>query len=270
MTQQSQLAIETGFQVYTRLSSINRPSIIHLDDKIFGKPLEPKQSIELTGESNCGKSFFLTHIIAKALIQGTRIILIETDNTMNFSTLITLLESDLKKEENSEEISSEKQMEIIENCLKNLIILRCYNDFDLEVVLLSKLDEILLADLMNITLIAVDSISAYYWTEFNPEEPMRMDTYFTNILKRFKRICDDYNLILAYTRPSSFTSVIRLQDDKLIDYRIELLSVDDNIDDYNNDDVDSENVFEAKISSSDKTVDVKNFTISSFGINWIE
>lgn len=270
MIQQSQFieTVETGLQLYARLSSENRPSTIHLDENIFGStPLEPNNkqtTIEITGESNSGKSFMLKNIIAKALIKGTRIILIETDNTMNFSTLITLLESEIKDDENS----CDKQMEIIENCLKNLTILRCYSDFDLEVVLLSKLEEILLDD-KNIAFIAVDSISAYYWSEFNPDEPIRMDTYLTNMLRRLKRICDDYKLIFAYTRPSSFISGIRSsQDDKLIDYRIELKAIDDKNDDYSNDDDDCENFFEAKISFSDKK-EVKRFMISSFGINWI-
>lgn len=270
MSQQSQFDIETGVQLYARVSSENRPTKIHLDNNIFGnKPLEPnnKQTIEITGESNSGKSFMLKNIIAKALIQGTRIILIETDNTLSISTLITLLESEIKAEENSIENSCLKQMEIIENCLKNLTILRCYNDFELEVVLLTKLEETLLDD-MNISFIAIDSISAYYWSEFNPDEPIRMDTYLTNMLRRFKRICDDYKLIFAYTRPSSFISGIRSSDDgKLIDYRIELRSVDDNNDDDNDDD-ESENLFEAKITFKDKT-EVKSFVINLFGINWI-
>lgn len=271
MTQQSQFAIETGVQLYARVSSMNRPSVIHLDDNIFGEtPLEPKQTIEITGESNSGKTFLLTNIIAKALIQGNRIILIETDNTMSFPTLITLLETEIEREDSMDENSSDKQMEIIENCLKNLIILRCYNDFEMEVVLSSKLEEILLAE-KDISIIAVDSISAFYWSEFNSEEPMRMETYFTNTLRRFRRICDDYKLVLGYTRPSSFISGQKSQDDKLIDYRIELRVADDKNDDCGNDEIDDddcENVFEAKISFNDK-MEVKSFTISPIGINWI-
>lgn len=187
---------ESGLQLLSRLD--DRPLLTDFDKILFpsGGPF-PKEVVEITGNTNTGKTILLTELIAKAILplenggHNAGVILLNTDHHFQIMKLVTALEK-LAKDVNN--IS-----DVIQQSLKNLYILQCFDDVQFSVTI-KRLDSIL-AENSNISMLALDSISAYYWSKQNL---IKIDTYYRNILKVLQNAVWEYKVTLFYTRPSYF------------------------------------------------------------------
>ncbi|KAJ9597124.1 hypothetical protein L9F63_026985 [Diploptera punctata] len=171
---------ESGLQLLARLSS--RPDIHGLDEKLFSGGLHFGDVVEITGDIGSGKTLLITQLLAKCLLPksmfeidigglGAGAIIINSDHHFQLLKLVSIMESTLlkirkPKSNNSEEnqqLDSSTIEKIIKTALANLIVLNCYDRVQL-LVTFHSLDNILSSN-KNISLIVVDSLSAFNWQD---------------------------------------------------------------------------------------------------------
>jgi len=203
-------------QLMARL--INRPSICHLDEVLFPGGLEPGHVIELSGEEGTGKSQYLLHLLATAILPASvsgveigglnaEVLFIDIKYTFNVLRLVALLEQRLSaalnkaddagsaKKSSSTDAESEDAVEsAVRQCLNRFFFVRCSSSSQLAVTLCSL--ESVLAAKPGIRLVMLEDISAFY----------HMDV-FTNTESRFslcisllKNLVSTRQLVVIATR----------------------------------------------------------------------
>jgi len=164
---------------------IDRPSIYHLDEMLFPGGLEPGHVVELSGEDGTGKSKYLLHLLATAILPAaisgveigglnTEVLFIDTKYTFNVLCLVALLEQRLsaavnkaddtstaKKSTAGTDADSEDAVEsAVRQCLARFFLVRCRSSSQLAVTLCS-LESVLTAK-PSIRLVMLDDICAFY------------------------------------------------------------------------------------------------------------
>lgn len=204
--------IESGIQLFSRI--IQRPKLDYLNDKLFpeGGPY-PNQLIELTGESISGKTILLTDFLVRCLLpveyngKNSGAVIINTDHHFDLFRLVAIIEYYLKK--NGEKVDNYQA--VIESCLNNLIVLNCYSSEQLQATFLN-LETVILQN-ANISFLAIDSISAYYWSERINNETISFNAYFSQIIGTLKNIAKSFNLTILYTKPEIQKEPLNKRDD---------------------------------------------------------
>ncbi|XP_076627270.1 X-ray repair cross complementing 2 [Colletes latitarsis] len=208
-----QSEIESGAQLLVRLNS--KPSLHGLDDTLFLEGLRNTDIIEINGERSTGKTLLLSQMLAKCILPdyygsvrikgcNASVILINTDHHFQVSKLIDIMNNivdaactvPLKSETfktNSEKIS------IVQNSLRNLYIINCYNSEQFFLTLRT-LDDIFL-DNSEIALLAIDSITAYYWQDRKNNSNITVNTYIRKLLQLATVHTTRFNVATIYTRP---------------------------------------------------------------------
>lgn len=279
---------ETGLQLFARLSA--RPSLVGLEDRLFSSGPNHKDIIEISGDPATGKTLLLNHFLVKCLLPeqwnsillgglGAGAILINTDHHFKILKLISLMGQKLKiflkpkqnNEVNANNFSKKKYLksedieDIIKHALKNLIILNCFDSLQLFVTFCSL--EKLLSSCNNISLILLDSLSAYYWQDVMTGGSKRMYSYQTKLLQTLNKYVHEYRMVVIYTKQSYFQSKYRdvggRNSDALMNsnpvYKIELKHVD------------SENRKKFCASVQTAASEYCNFyTINESGIEWVD
>ncbi|XP_026481665.1 DNA repair protein XRCC2-like [Ctenocephalides felis] len=262
---------ESGLQLLSRLD--DRPLLNDFDTVLFpnGGPF-PKEIIEITGDSNTGKTLLLTEIIAKAILpvrhggRNVGVILIDTDCHFQIIKLVTALEKFATTQD--EDIN-----DIIKESLVNFNILQCHDSMQLNVTI-KRLDDILIQN-TDVCILAMDNISSFYWSEQNQ---IKMDTYYRTILRSIQGATWEYKVVFFYTRPGyfftkntgdNFTEVPR---SGCINYRVKLeLAEDEKMDCDGDVKMDAEAVdvkyFQACIETA-KDKFVNRYVINEQGFEW--
>lgn len=204
--------IESGIQLFSRI--IQRPKLDYLNDKLFpeGGPYS-NQLIELTGESGAGKTILLTDFLVRCLLpveyngKNSGAVIIDTDHHFDVFRLVSIIEYYLKKSD----VKSNNYQTIIEHCLNNLIVLSCYSSEQLQATFLN-LETVILQN-ANISFLAIDSVSAYYWSERINNDTISFNAYFSQIIGTLKNIAKSFNLTVLYTKPEIQKEPLYKRDD---------------------------------------------------------
>lgn len=108
--------------------------------------------------------------------------------------LFRTVKDDLKKKIN----------DLVKNCLSSLFYFRCKDSSQFAITLIS-IDQLLITK-PNISMIVIDSISAFYWYDktYRVENWYKLEQYYNKIFKVFLSYIKENKLILFATRQSLF------------------------------------------------------------------
>lgn len=278
--------IESWRQVVSRMTSIIRPEINNLHEKIFfqsGGP-HPKECVEVVGETNVGKTQFIIEMIAKAVLpiafegKGTHVVVIETEHSFQIFKMMAVLEKHIHTyaQKVNMKIESDRVIKIIHESLKNITVLKCYTSEELELAIIS-LDQMLL-DNSCISMVVIDSVASFYWTECTDQSLIRIDTYLRNLIIKVKKITTVHGVVFMYTRPTYFSTKFKNSTEAKehsvgvaaieseLDYRIELIE-DSHFDEENK--IKDEHNYIAKINVFKLNLTaLQRYSLDSFGIDW--
>jgi len=172
---------------------------------MFPGGLEPGHIVELNGDIGTGKSQYLLHLLATALLPASvsgvsigglnaEVLFIDTKYSFNMLRLVALLEQRLSAALNKSEDEAEDPVEhAVRQCLSRFFFVRCSSSSQLAVTLCSL--ESVLAAKPNIRLLLLDDISAFYHTDM-----------FTNTVSHFN-LCISLLKKLVCTRQLLFIAV---------------------------------------------------------------
>ncbi|XP_050472640.1 DNA repair protein XRCC2-like [Bombus huntii] len=223
--------IESGAELLTRLNE--KPSLHGLEDTLFSEGPQNTDIIEIGGERSCGKTFLLSQMLARCILPNNyaikgcnaSAILINTDHHFQTSKLVELMSSIVNTANISfsEAIDTEfDKTTIIKDSLRNLHIIDCYNNEQFSLTL-HTLDDIFL-DNTKIALLAIDSITAYYWQDCE-DNITTIDTYIKKLLKIIKLQTTRFNVATIYTKLCESIHNKRNYLTNNIDYKIQLCKV---------------------------------------------
>lgn len=264
----SEFVNESGAQLVARIQSKFRPSLAKLLPEIITNhgPF-PSDIIEISGKSNVGKSMLLLELVAKTIIpidhggKGAFVILIDLSSDFHMFTLFAVLEKHILHYKMITAASTDTEdlqqattnvPDIIHIALANLIIFNCYTGKDFDRVMYQAGE--LLATNNGISLIAIESLGNFYWSDTAPRT--RMDYHLRRFLEIFKRLLDKYLVTLAYTKPAYFVSKGDKKMAEMIRYKIELLSRDSSFSSF-----DAITLCDGKSSN-------RSYCIKHLGIEW--
>lgn len=206
--------LESGLQLITRLRK--NLCVSEFDYTLFFDGLKNTDIIEITGDVSSGKSLLLANILAKCILPdryddihikglAASAVLINTDCHFQISKLVKVMSTivtDVYKSVDRKRMNNETINEIVNDVLDNLIIINCYGK-DQFLLTLHTLESILFRN-EKIVILAIDSISAYYWQTRENSDIRSIDTYVINLIKLIQATTSQYNVTTIYTRPSTF------------------------------------------------------------------
>lgn len=208
----NQTVAESGAQLIGRLSS--GPSLLHLDDMLFPEGPKPKDVIQISGEASVGKTLLLLKFLTKCLLPqkyerlelgglNAGVVLIDTDHNLSILKLVSLMEEFINNAKNSDPVYKKMKVgdveKIIKYSLANLIILKTYSSEQLEMNLYSL--KRLLSNKNNISLLVIDSLTAYYWSDtMNLKSRKRMDKYLKDMVEKLRKYVHDYNIVTIFVK----------------------------------------------------------------------
>lgn len=212
--------VETGLQLITRLRKM--PCVSMFDDTLFFNGLQNTDTVEITGNASSAKSLLLTKLLAKCILpdwhEGVHIkglaasaVLINTDFHFQISKLIQVMSAivaEAYESVDAKRINKEILNKIVNDVLDNLIIINCYEN-DQFLLTLHTLENILFRH-EKIAILAIDSISAYYWQNRKSKGIWSIDLYVKSLIKIVHPITSQFNVITIYTKPSNSLSIIDL------------------------------------------------------------
>ncbi|XP_015586606.1 uncharacterized protein LOC107263645 [Cephus cinctus] len=271
--QSSTRQIESGLQLLTRLS--NRPSLKGLCNVLFPDGLLSKETVEITGNVSSGKTFLMTQLLAQCILPleyskvniglGIGVIFINTDHHFMVTKLVDLMCNYIKSafQSNNQKLPSNEEMDVIINSsLKCLNIINCYNNS--QFLLTLKTLETTLLENYNIALVAIDSISAFYWENRDEGGVWAMDLYITNLLELLHKSVTQFNIAVIYTRPSNFVSKVQDPSEKGLKLTMKNINYKINV----HRDEKSENHLCTIRTATNKT-DI-NYLITECGLTWLK
>lgn len=166
------------FQLLARL--VAKPSLRSLDPVLLpDEGLKPGEVLEIYGESSSGKTQCLLHWLATCLLPaswnevtlgglGIGVVFMDNDSRFSMIRLVGMMEARVATamERSDQSVPSEETMEeMIKTCLENLKLVRCSSSLQFAMTLFSL--ESLLSNHSKISIIMIDSISAFFWIDRN-------------------------------------------------------------------------------------------------------
>ncbi|XP_068236490.1 DNA repair protein XRCC2-like isoform X2 [Palaemon carinicauda] len=233
---------ETGLSLLARLET--RPSLSTLDPVLFPCGLQPGDIVQLTGHPGSGKSMMILHLILSVLLPKTwkgiylngceaGVIFIacnsdlsiwQLDNMLKkkISIVIKSCKNALKGGEKdrqhmidcvdafkeilqlSKESMKEEIAKLVRQCLKKFIFLKCA-DSNQFAITLSSID-MYLQDNKTVSLVAIDSISAFYWwdNKFRGGTWYLTEQYYNKIFEAFVSHIKKYKVSFIFARQTLF------------------------------------------------------------------
>lgn len=263
---------ECGVKLFTRLLSKKRPTIVSLSPEIIPSDgPKPGDVIEINGDSGTGKTIHLMEMIAQTIIpcdyggKGAAVIIIDTNSNFHVPLLMPKIiekhiihyRTSLCQSTDTEVLAEALQNvpDIVFDAMRNIMIFKCYTSSEYELTLLNVTNY--LTTNTTVSLLAVDSIATFYWSDMSErEQPIRMDTYHRKKVQELRNLVDEFKLVAVYTRPAEFGSNLTSQS-AFIDYKIQLTYTKTP-----NEIRLARNFFSGQQTS-------RRFSINEFGIEWI-
>lgn len=264
------LDTECGLVLLARLQSKKRPTIVSLSPEIiphYGP--KPGEIVEICGESGTGKTMHLMELIAQTVIptefggKGAGAIVIDTNSNFHVPFLLPkIIEKHLIHNRTLACLSTDTEdlqaathnvPDIVLDAMKKIMFFKCYSGTELNLTLLYCTHN--LTANSNISLVAVDSIATFYWSDL-PDPPIRMETYLRRKLNELRKLTDEFKVVAIYTRPTEFGNTASTYDEQ-IDYKIHLKHAKGP-----NEYREARNFYSNQQCS-------RRFLINNFGIQWI-
>lgn len=207
--------IESGIQLLARLADNSKNPLKRLDDTLFPNGLGNKHTIEINGDPGSGKTHLLAQLIATCILPaeyngfGINVLLINADNRFPIRKLSKIMTNLLKMSliQKFESWNYTKLDKIVKLSLKNLMIINCleYYQFNCNLFSLSSI----LGSNNRIGIVAVDSISAFYWQDrqVNRIEQFSLSSYVSFVLKKIQRSTAQYKVKIIFTKPADYESL---------------------------------------------------------------
>lgn len=202
----SAFKVETGFQLFSRLNT--RPTIENIHPDLFpnGGP-KAKEVVEIMGETSTGKTLIITDLIARCLLpqeysgKNAGVILLNTEHHFQLTLLVKKLKMFLKINPDS----SDKEIDaMVQLCLRNLLILDIFDSQQLYLTLNNF--DCIMTNHNRISLVILDSLPAFYWSDRLLSDIKSIDTYQKTILKLFQKKIQDFNAVIVYSKHTAFNS----------------------------------------------------------------
>lgn len=289
--------------LFTRIACRQRPSLDNFEPILFHKtPLFPREIIELTGESNTGKTHLLMEFIARCVLPiryggcAADVLLIDTEHHFHIFKLAAMLEKHIRNAESApsgqEPTTSSQQVEasaaksiqvlgadeiraIINASLKRCHLLKCHSPEQLQLAIFG-LDK-MFCDNRDALLLAIDSVAAFYWLE---TAPIRMDTYVKTLVGKLSKLTRHHGALLVYVKPTSFksptddvgeSSSLRPVRPFPINYCIRLEAVDDASLQLQRVEGHPAAAFRCVLHAgkTDSVIRTLHFAIDCFGVQWV-
>ncbi|XP_066305040.1 DNA repair protein XRCC2-like isoform X1 [Branchiostoma lanceolatum] len=190
---------ESGAQLLARLGS--RPSLIQLETSLFRADAGPKSgdAIEFYGPEGTAKTEMLLHLTARCILPTSQggleagVVFVDTDYHFDILRLVTVLEGRL-------ETTDEDR---VKQCLRRLYIVRC-NSSEQLVITLHSLEHII-ASSSEVSLLIVDSISAFYWLDRSTDDSISgQELNQRRCVDILSRYLSDYGIVLIATKQALF------------------------------------------------------------------
>lgn len=195
--------IESGLQLFARVNETQHNNIMKFLP-LFPNGIYPKESIEVIGECGVGKTFLLLDFVINAILpktysniqlpgNDTEVILINTDHQFNIGHVANFMEYKLKQL-----LKKSPTMNTIEECLKKITLLNCYDSKQLKFTFLNL--EYMLQENKKIRLVAVDSICSYYWMDRMDLGCVSFNNYCSTVRDALVGVINDFNINVIYTK----------------------------------------------------------------------
>ena len=195
-----------------------KQDLTDLEPVLFTPGPHPKEVFEFTGDEGTAKTQMLLHLIVKCILPKTwrgcnlkglqtDVVFIDLDFHFSILRLTAMLEGQITVELSNEKdccVTEGDIEELIKQCLNRLFYIRCasYSQF---LVTLHSLES-LLSGKPDISVLMIDSISAFYWTEkLSAGDSYKLqDANQAKMVKILQKTLSTYNLVLFVTKPVFF------------------------------------------------------------------
>ncbi|XP_014242382.1 DNA repair protein XRCC2-like [Cimex lectularius] len=187
---------ETALQLLSRQQT--RPSIKGLNTRIFEDGPKSREVVEINGEAGSGKSLLLLEFVKQCILPSGQdcrglqadVLYLNTDLQFNLNNLIRLLKCSTNCEKT------------IEQSLKRIHVINIFDSATLTTTILY-LKKLLCIN-SDISLILIDSISAFYWQDTLEGGIKKMDSYISSIVLQLHQSIGLFDVNVMYTRPEYF------------------------------------------------------------------
>ncbi|XP_049298265.1 DNA repair protein XRCC2 [Anopheles funestus] len=207
-------AIESAFVAISRLAS-GTEITYNLDSTLFPTDgLRPGELVEISGESNSGKSLLCHELIARIVLPANcgglelGAVLIDCENSYSEVMLLSIMEKHIQNQAEpalARTLADPQQMERIQQtALKRLHLVVCYSLEQFEFSLLALPS--LFVKHPEVTFVLIDSIATFYWTKCTAKNLIRQDTYQRAHCKTLRRLASKWKKVILLTRPTHFGS----------------------------------------------------------------
>ncbi|WAR00157.1 XRCC2-like protein, partial [Mya arenaria] len=208
-------------QLLARLGS--RPSVKGLEPAVFGNGPQCRDAIEIYGEEGTGKTEFMVHLIVRCILpetwnnitlggHGGGVVFIDTDHKFSILRLAGLMERHVTKaaannQGNSTDdvpVDSEAIENLITQCLEKLYVVKCTSSTQL-VFTIHNLESLICSD-PDISVIMIDSISAFYWIDraLGGESVAIQEANMRLATEALLRLVNTYSLVLFASKSAVF------------------------------------------------------------------
>ena len=191
--------------------------------QVFSEHMKPGEDVvQLCGEPNCGKTELLFNVIADTILpdrwnsirlpgRNLSAIFISTDHKFDILRLVCVMENKLKEALQKQNIKFKKSLPSIveQKSIVTSALERCH------VFKTSCGDELLgtiewlpkfLQHNLNVSIIAIDNVAAYYWMERSKYGQVEYECKQKCMVSGLKKLLLGHHLIILYTVPSLMTS----------------------------------------------------------------
>lgn len=255
--------IESGIQFLTRVKSI-KSNLHNLENNLFANHLKSTDVIELSSETNFGKTQTLLHLIKNAILVdqhnssyvgglNSNVLFIDTDFHLEIEHLTNYIKKNLARADNH--VTDEEEDAIVKKSLMNLTVIRCYDSQQLLVTFHSL--KTLLTSNPKIKFIILDGIGAHYWQDFMNGGFRKMDLYEKKVLSVLNNCIKEFKLLVLYVRPEYFV-MKNPAGSALATHKVRIQVKDEN-----------NLILEAIVTSKDTTVHKKSFSVRNYELIWM-
>ncbi|CAG9768807.1 unnamed protein product [Ceutorhynchus assimilis] len=219
--------IESGVQLFARIKSEQYQALNGINPKLFpeGGPFG-NQVIEVVfNQEDTDYTDFLMDFIVRAILPSrlspefkeSNVILLQSDFHMDIKKIIKVIEK--KLDQNN--IKKNNRVPIIEETLKRLVILNCYNSDILEISFHNL--ERIINNCQNPGLVVLDNCLSQYWTKKFMNCRLSFDEHCIKTVDSLFEKIKDLNVVLMYGRTCTTTNTDNLKRGNQVSYVINIV-----------------------------------------------
>uniref|UniRef100_A0A182YNL3 RecA family profile 1 domain-containing protein n=1 Tax=Anopheles stephensi TaxID=30069 RepID=A0A182YNL3_ANOST len=208
--------IESAFVAISRLASAGSEATYNLDPILFPDGgLRAGELIEISGESNSGKSLLCLELIARIVLPAScgglelRAVLIDCENSYSKAMLLNIMEKHILNQAEPTLARTladdpDRMAHIQQGALARLHLVLCHSLEQFELSLLAL--PALFIKHTELTFVLIDSVATFYWTKCTAKHLIRQDTYQRAHCKTLSRLACKWKKVVLLTKPTYFGS----------------------------------------------------------------